>query len=146
MFLLMPDERAYGIWPLEFRKLPAFCGMVGRLIIGKNSAWNMSPQPCSRAIAAQIPSKEIGSGYLQETHPDRLFGQCSHYCELASDPEPMPRVLESAFRLQSRAAAFSVIAYRMRATRFWRDSGLSFERAAVGSWIAVGAAEEVVAT
>ena len=34
----------------------------------------------------------------------------------------------------------------MRSTRFWRDSGLSFERAAVGSWIAVGAAEEVVAT
>jgi len=33
-----------------------------------------------------------------------------------------------------------------RSTRFWRDSGLSFERAAVGSWIAVGAAEEVVAT
>ena len=34
----------------------------------------------------------------------------------------------------------------MRSTRFWRDSGLSFERAAVGSWIAVGAAEEVLAT
>lgn len=34
----------------------------------------------------------------------------------------------------------------MRSTRFWRDSGLSLERAAVGSWIAVGAVEEVVAT
>jgi hypothetical protein len=34
----------------------------------------------------------------------------------------------------------------MRSPRFWRDSGLSFERATVGSWIAVGAAEEVVAT
>jgi hypothetical protein len=34
----------------------------------------------------------------------------------------------------------------MRSTRFWQDSGLSLERAAVGSWIAVGAAEEVVAT
>jgi thiamine pyrophosphate-dependent acetolactate synthase large subunit-like protein len=43
---------------------------------------------------AQIPSKEIGSGCFQETHPDRLFEQCSHYYELVSDPEPIPRVLE----------------------------------------------------
>ena len=30
------------------------------------------------AIAAQIPSPEIGSGYFQETHPEHLFAQCSH--------------------------------------------------------------------
>src|SRR5467141_1305228 len=36
------------------------------------------------AIAAQVPSSEIGSGYFQETHPEQLFAQCSHYCELAS--------------------------------------------------------------
>src|SRR5499425_3492002 len=46
------------------------------------------------AIAAQIPSPEIGSGYFQETHPDYLFGQCSHYCELVSQASQMPRVLE----------------------------------------------------
>jgi glyoxylate carboligase len=44
------------------------------------------------AIAAQIPSDEIGSGYFQETHPEHLFAQCSHYCELVSHPEQMPRV------------------------------------------------------
>ena len=44
------------------------------------------------AIAAQIPSHEIGSGYFQETHPEHLFAQCSHYCELVSHPEQMPRV------------------------------------------------------
>ena len=33
------------------------------------------------AIAAQIPSQEIGSGYFQETHPEHLFKECSHYCE-----------------------------------------------------------------
>jgi thiamine pyrophosphate-dependent enzyme len=33
------------------------------------------------AIAAQIPSNEIGSGYFQETHPEHLFAQCSHYCQ-----------------------------------------------------------------
>src|SRR6201993_207811 len=34
------------------------------------------------AIAAQIPSAEIGGGYFQETHPQNLFRECSHYCEL----------------------------------------------------------------
>src|SRR5271170_3266325 len=50
------------------------------------------------AIAAQIPSTEIGSGYFQETHPDQLFRECSHYCELASHPDQVPRVLEAAIR------------------------------------------------
>jgi pyruvate dehydrogenase (quinone) len=50
------------------------------------------------AIAAQIPSNEIGSGYFQETHPEHLFAQCSHYCELVSQPEQMPRVLEIAIQ------------------------------------------------
>jgi pyruvate dehydrogenase (quinone) len=38
------------------------------------------------AIAAHIPSSEIGSGYFQETHPQELFRECSHYCELVSTP------------------------------------------------------------
>lgn len=50
------------------------------------------------AIAAQIPSHEIGSGYFQETHPEHLFKDCSHYCELVSQPEQMPRVLGIALR------------------------------------------------
>src|SRR6266446_7941839 len=49
-------------------------------------------------IAAHIPSSEIGSGYFQETHPEQLFAQCSHYCELVSHPEQMPRVLEIAMQ------------------------------------------------
>src|SRR6266702_2533974 len=51
-----------------------------------------------RAIAAQIPSNVIGSRYFQETHPEHLFAQCSHYCELVSQPEQMPRVLEIAIQ------------------------------------------------
>src|SRR5712671_6623796 len=43
------------------------------------------------AIAAQIPSAEIGSGYFQETHPQDLFRECSHYCELVSGANQMPR-------------------------------------------------------
>ena len=50
------------------------------------------------AIAAQIPSAEIGSGYFQETHPQTLFQECSHYCELVSGADQMPRVLEVAIR------------------------------------------------
>ena len=50
------------------------------------------------AIAAQIPSAEIGRGYFQETHPDQLFRECSHYCELVSHPEQLPAVLEIAIR------------------------------------------------
>src|ERR1700759_2159417 len=48
------------------------------------------------AIAAHIPSSEIGSGYFQETHPETLFQECSHYCELISHPEQLPAVIESA--------------------------------------------------
>lgn len=50
------------------------------------------------AIAAHIPSAEIGSSYFQETHPEQLFRECSHYCELVSSPAQMPRVLEIAIR------------------------------------------------
>src|SRR5258708_11787665 len=50
------------------------------------------------AIAAQIPSAEIGSGYFQETHPQTLFQECSHYCEFVSSASQMPRALEVAIR------------------------------------------------
>ena len=50
------------------------------------------------AIAAHIPSAEIGSGYFQETHPEALFRECSHYCELVSSPTQIPRSLEVAIR------------------------------------------------
>jgi len=49
-------------------------------------------------IAAHIPSGEIGAGYFQETHPETLFKECSHYCELISGVNQMPRVLEVAIR------------------------------------------------
>jgi pyruvate dehydrogenase (quinone) len=63
------------------------------------------------AIAAQIPSSEIGSGYFQETHPEHLFAQCSHYCEVVSHPDQMPRVLEIALQtaVSRRGVAVVVI-------------------------------------
>src|ERR1700689_264126 len=61
------------------------------------------------AIAAQIPSPEIGSHYFQETHPERLFQECSSYCELVSSPEQMPRVLEIAVRRSILERCVSVV-------------------------------------
>ena len=61
------------------------------------------------AIAAQIPSAEIGSTYFQETHPEYLFGQCSHYCETISHPEQMPRVLEIAMQTAIARRGVSVV-------------------------------------
>ena len=61
------------------------------------------------AIAAHIPSAEIGAGYFQETHPQDLFRECSHYCELVSDPSQMPRALEIAIRTAVGKRGVSVI-------------------------------------
>lgn len=63
------------------------------------------------AIAAQIPSAEIGRGYFQETHPELLFKDCSHYVELISQPEQMPGVLAIAMRtaISKRGVAVVVI-------------------------------------
>src|SRR6266481_5243246 len=61
------------------------------------------------AIAAHIPSPEIGSGYFQETHPEQLFRECSSYCELVSTPEQMPRALEIAVRRSIYERCVSVI-------------------------------------
>ena len=50
------------------------------------------------AIAAQIPTEEIGSGYFQETRPEALFRDCSVFCESVSDPSHMPRIIDLAIR------------------------------------------------
>ncbi|ACR30623.1 ubiquinone-dependent pyruvate dehydrogenase [Burkholderia glumae] len=50
------------------------------------------------AIAAHIPSSEVGLGYFQETHPQELFRECSHFVEVVSNPAQMPEVLHRAMR------------------------------------------------
>ena len=50
------------------------------------------------ALASHIPSRHIGSGYFQETHPDRLFTECSVYSELVSTTDQAPRVVQAAIR------------------------------------------------
>lgn len=48
------------------------------------------------AIAAHIPSSEIGLGYFQETHPQELFRECADFVELVSSPAQLPGVLNRA--------------------------------------------------
>ena len=62
------------------------------------------------AIAAHIPSGEIGTGYFQETHPERLFQECSHYCEVISSARQMPRVLQQAMQHAISREGVAVIA------------------------------------
>ena len=63
------------------------------------------------AIAAHIPSAEIGSGYFQETHPQDLFRECSVYVEHVSSADQMPRMLRTAMRaaIEQRGVAVLVI-------------------------------------
>ncbi|MGW1213809.1 pyruvate dehydrogenase [Streptomyces sp. NPDC002499] len=61
------------------------------------------------ALASQIPSSEIGLGYFQETHPDRLFTECSHYSELISSPKQMPRLLQTAIQHAVGQSGVSVV-------------------------------------
>ncbi len=63
------------------------------------------------AIAAHIPSAEIGGNYFQETHPQELFRECSVYCELAGIPAQFPRILDIAMRsaVEKRGVAVLVV-------------------------------------
>jgi pyruvate dehydrogenase (quinone) len=63
------------------------------------------------AIAAHIPTAEIGGNYFQETHPQELFRECSVYCELAAIPGQFPHVLDVAMRsaIEQRGVAVLVV-------------------------------------
>ncbi|MFC5954163.1 pyruvate dehydrogenase [Streptomyces pratens] len=61
------------------------------------------------ALASHIPSSEIGLGYFQETHPDQLFRECSHYSEMISSPKQMPRLLDTAIQHAVGRSGVSVV-------------------------------------
>ncbi|WP_030211895.1 pyruvate dehydrogenase [Streptomyces bikiniensis] len=61
------------------------------------------------ALASHIPSSEIGLSYFQETHPDQLFRECSHYSELISSPKQMPRLLHTAIQHAVGRGGVSVV-------------------------------------
>lgn len=61
------------------------------------------------AIAAHIPSSEIGLGYFQETHPQELFRECSDYVELVSNPAQIGGVLARALNTAVGKGGVAVI-------------------------------------
>src|SRR5271166_2307573 len=80
------------------------------------------------AIAAHIPSTEIGIDYFQATHPEILFKDCSHYVELVSNPGQLPQILMRAMRaaVGKRGVAVVVIP---------GDVALKSTDAAVPKWL-----------
>src|ERR1700761_1425479 len=61
------------------------------------------------AIAAHIPSSEIGIDYFQATHPESLFKDCSHYVELVSNPGQLPQILHRAIRVAIAKRGVAVV-------------------------------------
>jgi pyruvate dehydrogenase (quinone) len=61
------------------------------------------------AIAAHIPSSEIGIDYFQATHPENLFRECSHYVELVSNPHQLPQILNRAIRVAVARRGVAVV-------------------------------------
>ncbi|MFP5023274.1 pyruvate dehydrogenase [Pseudonocardia phyllosphaerae] len=79
------------------------------------------------AIASQIPSTEIGTNYFQETHPERLFTECSAFCEQISRPEQMPRLQRIAMQtaIAQRDVSVLVLPGDVSAEPAARDTGRS---------------------
>ena len=61
------------------------------------------------AIASHIPTEQIGTSFFQETHPERLFVECSHYCELVSQATQMPRLARVAIQQAVGRGGVSVL-------------------------------------
>ncbi|MER6397715.1 MULTISPECIES: pyruvate dehydrogenase [unclassified Kitasatospora] len=63
------------------------------------------------ALASHIPSGQIGTGFFQETHPERVFTDCSSWCETVSTPAQLPRLLRIAIQHALGAHGVSVLAF-----------------------------------
>jgi pyruvate dehydrogenase (quinone) len=81
------------------------------------------------AIAAHIPSTEIGNQYFQATHPEHLFAECSHYVELVSNIDHLPRILDKAIRIAAAQRGVAVVVIP-------GDIALQATDAPAASWVA----------
>ena len=86
------------------------------------------------AIAAHIPSSEIGIDYFQATHPEQLFKECSHYVELVSSPEQLPQILARAMRVAVGRKGVAVVVIP-------GDVALKPSKVKVPAWLAPKAAK-----
>jgi pyruvate dehydrogenase (quinone) len=92
----------------ELAVCAASCGPGNLHLINGLFDANRSGMPVL-AIAAHIPGDEIGGQYFQETHPQDLFRECSVYCELASVPAQLPRLMEMAMRAALQRGGVGVV-------------------------------------
>ncbi len=63
------------------------------------------------ALASHIPSAQIGTGFFQETHPERVFVDCSSWCEMVSTPAQLPRLLRVAVQHALGARGVSTLVF-----------------------------------
>jgi len=62
-------------------------------------------------LASHIISREIGTGYFQETNPEALFAQASRFCQTVSHPSQLERLAREAIQsaIGKRGAAVLVL-------------------------------------
>ncbi|GAA5006867.1 pyruvate dehydrogenase [Kitasatospora paranensis] len=63
------------------------------------------------ALVSHIPSGQIGTGFFQETHPERVFTDCSGFCEMVSNPAQLPRLLRIAVQHALGAHGVAVLVF-----------------------------------
>lgn len=61
------------------------------------------------ALASHIPSRQIGSKFFQETHPEAIFQECSGYCEMVNSAEQGGVVLHHAIQSTMAGNGVSVL-------------------------------------
>ncbi|MGO2359728.1 MAG: pyruvate dehydrogenase [Brachybacterium tyrofermentans] len=61
------------------------------------------------AIASHIPSAKIGTGFFQETHPEILFQECSHFCEMVNSGPHGATMLHIAVQTAIAKSGVSVL-------------------------------------
>ncbi|MGP5625020.1 pyruvate dehydrogenase [Brachybacterium alimentarium] len=61
------------------------------------------------AIASHVPSANIGTGFFQETHPEILFQECSHFCEMVNSGPHGATMLHIAVQTAIAKSGVSVL-------------------------------------
>ena len=61
------------------------------------------------ALASHIPSRQIGSKFFQETHPEAIFQECSSYCEMVNSADQGAVVLHHAIQSTMAGKGVSVL-------------------------------------
>ncbi|MES2427377.1 MAG: thiamine pyrophosphate-dependent enzyme [Bacteroidota bacterium] len=77
------------------------------------------------AIASTIMSNEFGTDYFQETNTIKLFDDCSHYNQIATNPAQFPRMLQAGIQHALHKKGVSVIGLPGDLAKMDADEGIS---------------------